>query len=693
VWTYILRRLLVMIPTLLGVTIVSFLIMQLAPGDPLRAQLSPAGMAKQSGQNREAYLIQRQDLMLDKPLVLNFDYFRDFGPSVCLASHFLGIGEKQIAQELESLARRPDEPQATATVGFLRSLRIPDFDARFRDPQKRPELVHAVQTAVGLYLDDLGRHGAAPAMAILSGADSAIPLSLRERVGVRGSSIDETSSRHTTGVAVTPGVAAGANAAAPVSPGGHAGRLANHLRDGEGAVYVIGTSREETIGAIHALNHMVPDPVKYTYSHNPSNADTAEVTAVWSRWWDQVQESERGRASRKEPPEYPPLSGQRQLALQERFAAMLDAPSRAEMYRRMEFFDAARFESFQQADLRFFLKKLLDGPSLRARVVASTVLAGYVGRPLSMDVADSASPPEVAQTADNWQLHYRYRRDDYQPGFWRKCWYIVADTQYAHLVVRLATFHFGRSALRTREPVAGRIWNAVLVSAPIMLLSEALIYLVAVPLGILCAVGRGRWIDRAISLGLFLLYSVPAFVAGMLFLVFFCYGDYLRLFPMTGLHSEAAAGYDFPRYALDYLWHIVLPVVCLALFSLAGMAMYARSSLLDVLGQDYIRTARAKGLAESKVILKHALRNSMIPVITLFASFLPAMLGGSVLVESIFGIPGMGYLSWQSILQKDIPTLMAMTYLDAIVVLVSLLLTDLLYVLVDPRISFASGQQ
>jgi peptide/nickel transport system permease protein len=371
---------------------------------------------------------------------------------------------------------------------------------------------------------------------------------------------------------------------------------------------------------------------------------------------------------------------------------MLDAPSRDAMYRRMEFFDAARFEPFQQADMRFFLEKLLHAHSLQERVVASTVLAGYVGRPLTMDVADDAPPAEVARAACNWLLHFRYRRGHYQPGFWRKSWYIVADTQYAHLVVRLATFHFGRSALRTREPVAGRIWNAVLVSAPIMLLSEALIYLVAVPLGILCAVGRGRWIDRAISLGLFLLYSIPAFVAGMLFLVFFCYGDYLRLFPMTGLHSEAAAGYDFPRYALDYLWHIVLPVVCLALFSLAGMAMYARSSLLDVLGQDYIRTARAKGLSESKVILKHALRNSMIPVITLFASFLPAMLGGSVLVESIFGIPGMGYLSWQSILQKDIPTLMAMTYLDAIVVLVSLLLTDLLYVLVDPRISFSSGQ-
>ena len=505
-WTYILRRLLIMIPTLLGVTIVSFLIMQLAPGDPLRAQLGPAGMAKQSGQNREAYLIQKQDLMLDKPLVLNFDYFRDFGPPVRLASHYLGLNEKQTGEELETLARQHDTPEAAARFSFLQSLDIPDFDVRFGDPQKRRELVHALPTAVGLYLDDLGQHGVVPAIEILS----TVPLFLRDRAGVRESTRDERSSRQ------TPGVAAGANKAATStataglssSAAGNATEQASSGANASSGAHASSgrrASREETIGAIHALNHMVPDSVKYAYSRDPSEADTAEITAVWSRWWDQVQEAEHKRAAGKAPLEYPPLSPTRQRVLEERFAAMLEAPSRAEMYRRMEFFDAARFEPFQQADMRFFLQKLLHARRLQERVVASTVLAGYVGRPLTMDVADDASPAEVAQAADNWLLHFRYRRDRYQPGFWRKSWYILADTQYAHLVVRLATFHFGRSALRTREPVAGRIWNAVLVSAPIMLLSEVLIYLVAVPLGILCAVGRGR-LDRPPDLA----GSVPA---------------------------------------------------------------------------------------------------------------------------------------------------------------------------------------
>jgi peptide/nickel transport system permease protein len=174
----------------------------------------------------------------------------------------------------------------------------------------------------------------------------------------------------------------------------------------------------------------------------------------------------------------------------------------------------------------------------------------------------------------------------------------------------------------------------------------------------------------------------------MLFLLFFAYGDYLRLFPMNGLHSDAAEHFGFFRYAVDYLWHIILPVTCLSLFSLAGMAMYSRTSMLDVIGQDYIRTARAKGLSEDKVIMKHAFRNSLIPIITLFSNVLPAMLGGSVLIEYIFGIPGMGQLSWSSILSKDYPTLMALLYIDAIVVMLSILLSDILYVLVDPRISF-----
>jgi ABC-type dipeptide/oligopeptide/nickel transport system permease component len=255
---------------------------------------------------------------------------------------------------------------------------------------------------------------------------------------------------------------------------------------------------------------------------------------------------------------------------------------------------------------------------------------------------------------------------------------------------RLATFNFGRSALATREPVSEKIWSAVKVSAPLMLMAEVLIYFASLPLGVICAVRRGRSADRLISLGLFVLYSIPPFVAGMLFLMSVCYGNPFKWFPTLGLHREGASAMAWGPYLADYLWHAALPVVCLSLFSLAGMAMYSRSSMLEVIGQDFIRTARAKGVAEPQVMLKHALRNALIPVITLFSSFLPAMLGGSVLVEFLFGIPGMGRLSWASIEQKDFPTLMAVIYIDAIVVMLSILLSDILYVLVDPRITYSA---
>jgi peptide/nickel transport system permease protein len=160
---------------------------------------------------------------------------------------------------------------------------------------------------------------------------------------------------------------------------------------------------------------------------------------------------------------------------------------------------------------------------------------------------------------------------------------------------------------------------------------------------------------------------------------------------MYGLHSEGSDGWGFLARSADYVWHAFGPIVCLSIFSLAGLAMYARTSLLEVINQDYIRTARAKGLAENFVIYKHALRNGLIPVITLFASFIPGLLSGSVLIEFLFGIPGMGRLSLESILAKDYNTLMALIYIDAIVVMVSILLTDLLYVFVDPRISFGKS--
>jgi peptide/nickel transport system permease protein len=161
---------------------------------------------------------------------------------------------------------------------------------------------------------------------------------------------------------------------------------------------------------------------------------------------------------------------------------------------------------------------------------------------------------------------------------------------------------------------------------------------------------------------------------------------------MYGLHHENAEDFGGLKYAADYIWHIAGPLICLSLSQMASLAMFGRSSMLDVVNQDYIRTARAKGLDGRSVILKHALRNALIPVITLFSNFIPMLLGGSVIIEYLFGIPGMGRLSYDSIQAKDYNTVMALIYLDAIIVMLSILLSDLLYVAADPRITFSRAE-
>lgn len=599
-WTYICRRLLLMIPTLFGVTVVSFCIMQLAPGDPLMNQVGQGGATGSSSQTREAYLIQKRDLQLDKPLLLNFNYFRDFSSQVRVAAHYSALSTGQIQAELPKLAEPAGDPVVLQRLKFLKKLKIDAFAERLHDPEQYAGLAQAIQAYVQIYCEDIGTHGVPAAIAVLEDPQ---------------------------------------------------------------------TGRELQIGTVRALNSMVVEPFRYTYSRVPRESETPLVLSAWKLWWERKGD------------QLPAIDPDRKAILQDKLSQMAVESSRGVIFEWIE--------SLDRDDMRFFADVLLGDSSLAEKAIAATTLRLYIGNPLRVDVAIDAPQAEVDDVRQNWLAHFSSRQAEYQPSFPRRVLLLFGDTQYAHMVWRLATFNFGRSALRTREPVSEKIWAAVKVSAPLMLLSQVVIYLVAVPLGVACAVRRGKLTDRLISFVLFVLYSIPPFVAAMLFLLFFCYGTYLKWFPTLGLHSDGADHLGWVAYLLDYGWHATLPVTCLALFSLAGLAMYARSSMLDVIEQDYIRTARAKGVAEWKVILKHALRNSLIPIITLFANFLPAMLGGSVLIEVLFGIPGMGRLSWVSIEQKDFPTLMALVYIDAIVVMISILLSDLLYVLVDPRISFS----
>jgi peptide/nickel transport system permease protein len=213
-------------------------------------------------------------------------------------------------------------------------------------------------------------------------------------------------------------------------------------------------------------------------------------------------------------------------------------------------------------------------------------------------------------------------------------------------------------------------------------------YLIAIPLGVLAAIKRGQILDRSISFAVFLLYSIPSFVAALLLILLVAGGDYFNLLPMYGANSINASAMGPFAWVWDRVIHMILPVICLTYASLASISRYARVSMLDALGQDFVRTARAKGLPERLVIMRHALRNALIPIITIFTLEVPVLISGAIIIESIFTLPGMGHLMFQSLDAGDYPVIMGLTLLIAIVTLVSYLLADILYAVVDPRITY-----
>jgi len=254
-------------------------------------------------------------------------------------------------------------------------------------------------------------------------------------------------------------------------------------------------------------------------------------------------------------------------------------------------------------------------------------------------------------------------------------------------VKQIATLDFGKS-YKDHRPVINKIAERIPITLTLNIISIILIYLIAIPIGVYSAVAHGRFSERLGTFFLFILYSIPSFWMAMILIFFLGGGDYWDLFPVYGLLSPGVENYPFYKKAVNFLWHIALPVFCLTYGSLAYLSRFQKGSLLEVLREDFVRTATAKGLPKHKVLLKHALRNALIPIITILAGILPAMIGGSVIIESIFSIPGIGQLGFEAVLSRDYPVIMAIATISAVLTLFGILIADLVYVLVDPRISF-----
>jgi peptide/nickel transport system permease protein len=259
--------------------------------------------------------------------------------------------------------------------------------------------------------------------------------------------------------------------------------------------------------------------------------------------------------------------------------------------------------------------------------------------------------------------------------------------QYGRWLRRMLTFDFGES-LEDHQPIIDKLKDRIPVSMLLSGLSLFFAYLIAIPLGIYSSTHSGSIGDRVITVALFALYSLPNFWIATMAIVYLGGGDFWNVFPVFGLHSVGAADWPLVERLKDYVWHLILPVGCMTYYTFAALSRYMRASMLETVRQDFIQTARAKGLSERVVVYRHALRNSLIPIVTLMADLLPALIGGSIVIELLFSIPGMGQLSYHAVLHRDYPLIMAIFTVSAVMTLIGILLADLLYTVVDPRITY-----
>ncbi|NDY43421.1 ABC transporter permease [Dissulfurirhabdus thermomarina] len=263
--------------------------------------------------------------------------------------------------------------------------------------------------------------------------------------------------------------------------------------------------------------------------------------------------------------------------------------------------------------------------------------------------------------------------------------------QYTRWLEGLAKLDLGRSFAPDRRPVWDKIRERLPVTLLINGLSLLLILGVAVPLGVAAAVRHNSLFDQVTTVIVFLGYAAPTFWVALLLMLLF--GVKLGWLPISGVHS--LMGYEqmgAVEKLLDWARHLILPVFVSAVGGLAGLSRYARSSMLEVLRQDFITTARAKGLPERRVVYVHALRNALLPLVTILGLSLPTLIGGSVIFESIFAIQGIGQLMWTSVLARDYPVLMGNLVIVSVLTLLGNLLADIGYALADPRIRTGGGR-
>jgi peptide/nickel transport system permease protein len=236
---------------------------------------------------------------------------------------------------------------------------------------------------------------------------------------------------------------------------------------------------------------------------------------------------------------------------------------------------------------------------------------------------------------------------------------------------------------KDNQSVLKKIWERFLNSLPLFIVGTIITWTLSFPIGIRSAIFRGRLYDRSATFLSYLLISIPGFFFAYILIILVVTHFHV---PVIGMETFGIGDTSVPYMFMDRIWHLILPSFLGASGGIAVLSRYVRSQMLEVEGQDYVRTARAKGLPAEQVYYKHALRNALLPFVTMFGLILPGLIGGSVIIESIFSWPGMGRMAFEAILARDYPVILTVNFVSAVLVLAGTFISDLLYLVVDPRI-------
>jgi len=656
-WQYLLKRLLLMGVTLFGIALVSFLMVTLAPGDPATLKARSLAAGRSANISEQAIKKNRETFFLDRPRLLNLD------PPGRTRTVEEALNELLTARD--AAARADAAAKLGSTIGSA----------------ALGQLIEALPAVVDQAIADTSQ-----AKSRLDALAAAAPAEVPQQLANLLESYPQAAPPAPPGViAPTPAI-----------------RVQGWLRQ-RGLLRE--RAQEPARRLLEVLTHIVPEPRQ--------DAETlVDTTAAWLAWWEAHRDEyapgrgeaaarvwlERGEipAEEAEPgPELKALRAVAQLAAPALMRALQDA-SEGSRREQLAGYGLATVchkpwdlttSATERAGYENAWQEARD--ALSARQLTPAALAR-----LQTELGDQSSYVSLREEEEFDRQRYRwndwwYRAEEYYTDFSgaRRAGRAFSQTQFGRWLYRLLRLDFGES-YDEKRPVTEILLERLPPTLALNLISIVLAYLIAVPLGIYSATHQGTRGDRLTTVTLFLLYSIPSFWMGSMLILLFTGPPFLDWFPSHHFQSLNAHQLGGWAWVQDVGWHMVLPVLCLTYAELAYISRQMRTGMLEAIRQDYVRTARAKGLSERVVVYKHALRNALIPLLTLMGSLLPLMFAGSVIIESVFTIEGLGKLAFDAILARDYPLIMANLVISACLTLVGILLTDIGYAVVDPRIEF-----